>query len=155
MKAWQFLILLSLLFASACAPAKWISLGTPPSGATRVSPLDGVEGVWVETKDGEFFSTLLSSACDAPTPCSTWTRLAEEPPEPSPWPAPERGPDCSSLNARHRVADAPGTVIECIYVTVQAADTNWFSYYAVMSDGSVMHLDDNGPLAGLWIFTSP
>ncbi len=153
MKAWRFPLLLVLLVASACAP-RWISFGTPPSGATRVSPLGDEEGVWVETNGGQIFSALLSSCAASASPCSPWMRETERPSW-SPLVPPLRGPDCSSLKPGHRVTNPPGTVKECIYATTHAADTIWYAYYAVMSDGSVMYLNDTSPLAGLWIFAGP
>ncbi len=155
---WVFHLLfpLFLISLSACEflSPKWVSLGTPPSGAEQIEMLIG-NTIWVQTKNSGIFTAIASPGCDSAPLCSPWSQATEIPTGFAWGRQSWHGPDCSTLNPDSPVANPPGTVKDCGYVIVLAGETDWRYYFALMSDGSVMFLDANPPYAGIWIFTGP
>lgn len=154
-----FCLVASAFLFNACArfvlpSAKdWISLDGLPSRAERIVAVDG-NTIWVELNNGAFYTTFVSSNCESGPFCWSWKLVTEAPDESEALVPPLRGPDCSALETNQRTVNPADDIIECVYATTPAGETYWYSYFALISDGTIMFLDANR--FGIpWIFTSP
>jgi len=124
----------------------WISLGSPPNGATRIVSAKHTK-IWVESSHGELFVVTLDFSCGTNQICWTW-ELTTSTPENNraPWSL-VRGMDCSSLNPNpyRQIVNPDGVMQECIYAPAPGIDMVADFFFALMSDGSIEFFDNTPP----------
>ncbi len=125
---------------------KWVSLGSPPHNATQIISIKDIT-IWVQSSNNEIYSTTLNFGCDSHRMCGEWD-IATTPPENTrkPW-EPTRGKDCPSLNQNYSrsIVNPEGIMKECIYAPVPGIDTVGDFFFALMSDGTILFLDNTPP----------
>ena len=127
----------------------WIPVGAPPSGAASIVWAQD-STVWVKSHDGTLFSTTVSGICEPGPDCWPWLPADAAPvAQPGSF-IPKRGPECSGLQPDSPAPNPNGSLHECVFVVKHAGETNEFIYFALMSDGTVMYLD-NTPSGIPWI----
>lgn len=132
----------------------WISIGAPPSGTSSIAWAQ-VNQVWVRANNGSLYTTSVTSDCQDGKHCESWQSIDELPvdPEsvdPSSAFTPVHGPDCKALQPDNPAPNPSGDLLDCVYVLSPAGETFEFHYFALMSDGTVVYLD-NTPFAIPWI----
>jgi hypothetical protein len=133
----------------------WMSLSSPPSGAAVIVGVRDVE-VWVETNDGALFTTSIYPTCEPSPDCQQWMPVEKLPfdpanLEPNDRFTPTRGSECGGLQPGNPAPNPDGNLLECVFVLRPAGETFEYFYFALMSDGTIMYLD-NTPVGIPWIF---
>ena len=133
--------------SSSASADDWISLGAPPSGASSVIAANGSE-IWVSSNEGGIYSALVTFNCESGTVCWEWEPVNTLPDYAKPIAdlstGPQTSPQCDTLNPRRPVANPNGNMIECIYSTALAGETIAEFYFALISDGTVVFMDNSG-----------
>jgi hypothetical protein len=132
----------------------WMPLGAPPSGVKTITWVRDVE-VWVEANNGELFMTSVYPDCEPEPDCQVWLQVDELPIDPDdidpndPF-TPVRGTECGGLQPGNPAPNPSGDVLECAFILRPAGETFEYFYFALMSDGNIMYLN-NTPIGIPWI----
>jgi hypothetical protein len=132
----------------------WISIGVPPSGTASIA-WGQVNQIWVIANNGSLYTTSVTSDCLHGQQCESWRSIDELPVDlesvdPNSAFAPAHRQDCEDLQPDHPAPNPNGDLLDCVYVLSPAGETFEFHYFALMSDGTVMFLD-NTPVSIPWI----
>jgi hypothetical protein len=148
-------MIVSALLLNGCQSEDgWLSLGAPTSGVARIVAATGNE-IWVESNDGILFNAMVTFNCESGPTCWTWTAVNELPNYATDPILPiERGPDCTALVPQDPVVNPTGNLTECIYSPRAAADFREDFYFALMSDGNIMFLNNSSSYAPFVIISA-
>ena len=133
------------LFSSVSAD-DWVSLGSPPSGVASVIAASGSE-IWVSSNEGGIYTANVHFHCDSGEVCWEWQPVETLPDYAKSISNESTGPQsstqCDTLNPEHPAANPNGDMIECIYSPDLAGETIAQFYFALMSDGTILFLDNS------------
>ena len=130
------------------APADdWVSLGAPPSGVANVIAANGSE-IWVSSNEGGIYSARVTFHCETGDTCWEWQPVDTLPDYAKSISdvstGPQSGTQCDAFNPQRPAANPNGNMIECIYSPALAGETIAEFYFALMSDGTIMFMDNSG-----------
>ena len=130
----------------------WKSLKNPPAEVAKIIATNWEWPafdwrIWVETRDGQIFTTVISYDDDELSP-DEWKAVKDVPEIPadqSPWRTTTEGTDCGNLHGDIFPFNPNGQIIECIYGNFPLNESGFTAYLALMTDGTLKywHLSDN------------
>jgi hypothetical protein len=114
-----------------------------------------VNQIWVKANNGLLYTTSVTSDCLNGQHCESWLPIDELPVDLESVDlsnrfAPVHGQDCEGLQLNNPAPNPSGDLLDCVYVLSPAGETFEFHYFALMSDGTMMYLD-NAPVSIPWI----
>ena len=117
----------------------WITLIDAPAGIKRIIAARPNQA-WVETQEGSLFIADRSFACPGDfTMCWEWRSVSNLSEIPQQTFSIRRGDHCKNLRSDHSPRNPIGKMVECVYAYELDAEYGDEGYFALMSDGSVLH----------------
>ncbi len=120
----------------------WTTLSDAPAGIKTIVTARPNQ-VWVETQDGGLFIGDIDFSCPGDfTVCWEWrsvSNFSEIPQQAFPV---RRDDNCKNLRNDISPRNPRGEMVECVYAYELGAEYGDEGYFALMSDGSVLHFQE-------------
>lgn len=120
----------------------WITLGDAPANIKTILAARPNQ-VWVETQGGNLFIGDVDFSCPGDfTLCWEWRSVSNLLEIPQQVFSIRRGDNCKNLRSDLSPRNPKGEIVECVYAYEIGAEYGDEGYFALMSDGSVLHFQE-------------